>query len=436
MKFSQLVLIERNTDQYIYGYHTGNGNCFRLSIEKAETLTDMLSCPEKLPSTVQDKLAELGFLVDEQIDEYKQIEFMLRQKHYVDSYLELIILPTEQCNFRCIYCYEDFRKPIMTQQTQSNILLYVEREIQKHKGLNVSWFGGEPLLAVSVIKFLSENFIEICRKHKKPYNASITTNGYLLNLQTFEKLREWKINHFQITLDGPSAIHDKQRVLKDGSPTFETILNNLCTIRDYAKGRMWNIALRTNATQPMAEYFDEYIEILNGQFKNDRRFAVQLRKMISYDSKENDKIIIEDNLFTDFRCACSAAEQFVSQEYNMTHGLNYVCYASKPYAFVIGSDGLIYKCTFGFDNPKNQIGSLKTGGDMEIDAAKLAAWLIPDPKKLMKCRRCNFLGACGGVSCPKNVGNAQCKKTISFYLPYLNKFYKIARNACDLTELF
>ena len=31
--------------------------------------------------------------------------------------LELIVMPTEQCNFRCIYCYEDFRMGRMNSDT-------------------------------------------------------------------------------------------------------------------------------------------------------------------------------------------------------------------------------------------------------------------------------------------------------------------------------
>ena len=35
--------------------------------------------------------------------------------------LELIILPTEKCNFRCTYCYEDFELGKMPEAVQRGI---------------------------------------------------------------------------------------------------------------------------------------------------------------------------------------------------------------------------------------------------------------------------------------------------------------------------
>ena len=54
--------------------------------------------------------------------------------------------------------------------------------------MRVEWFGGEPLLCMDVIENLSKHFIDICRKAHKGYTAAITTNGYLLDLETFRKL--------------------------------------------------------------------------------------------------------------------------------------------------------------------------------------------------------------------------------------------------------
>jgi uncharacterized protein len=51
-----------------------------------------------------------------------------------------------------------------------------------------------------------------------------------------------------------------------------------------------------------------------------------------------------------------------------------VCYASKPNSFVIRADGRIAKCTVGFDNPSNQIGTLSPDGTLQLEAGRLKKW--------------------------------------------------------------
>lgn len=41
--------------------------------------------------------------------------------------LELILMPNEDCNFRCVYCYEDFVKSEMKETVQKGILKYLEK---------------------------------------------------------------------------------------------------------------------------------------------------------------------------------------------------------------------------------------------------------------------------------------------------------------------
>ena len=67
------------------------------------------------------------------------------------SSCELIILPTEKCNFRCTYCYEDFAIGKMKIETVEAIKKFISARAPSLKFLTLSWFGGEPLLARDVI---------------------------------------------------------------------------------------------------------------------------------------------------------------------------------------------------------------------------------------------------------------------------------------------
>src|ERR1044071_7965793 len=61
--------------------------------------------------------------------------------------LQLILLPTEQCNFRCMYCYEDFSGGRMSPGVSEGVKRLIDRRLDGLRSLTVSWFGGEPLLA-------------------------------------------------------------------------------------------------------------------------------------------------------------------------------------------------------------------------------------------------------------------------------------------------
>ena len=157
-------------------------------------------------------LKENGHIVDSCVDEDRLID-ELCETYQNSNYLSLTILPNEKCNFRCEYCYESLKQGQMNNETIDSIILFVKKNIHKYNSLHVSWYGGEPLLSLDIIVKLSQKFIEICKEHKKYYFASITTNGYCLDLNTFKTLRKCNVLSYQITLDGYKDTHDKQRPL-------------------------------------------------------------------------------------------------------------------------------------------------------------------------------------------------------------------------------
>ena len=140
------------------------------------------------------------------------------------------ILPTLNCNFRCIYCYQrnTHRPEVMNDEIMDAVYKAIDAEIfPTTTNLNLAWFGGEPLLGLRTIQILSKRILSLISRSNIEYFSSLATNGYLLNKKTIEILKRCRIGHLQITLDGPEAIHDKRRILANGGSTFRVILENI-----------------------------------------------------------------------------------------------------------------------------------------------------------------------------------------------------------------
>ena len=177
-------------------------DCNKVEVENllSQSLIDEVSF-----NNITDTLFEMGFLVPADENEKLKREFLFSQ-FVNDDTLDLVITLTEKCNFVCKYCAQDFAKGKMSEIVQDQIIQFVKKNINKYSKLRVEWFGGEPLLCKDIIKKLSESFIDICRKARKGYSAAITTNGYLLDINTFRMLYDNKVIAYQITLDGLKKI--------------------------------------------------------------------------------------------------------------------------------------------------------------------------------------------------------------------------------------
>lgn len=244
--------------------NTYTGDLLRISQDKISEVKNVLDNPDAIQnSSIKDYLEEKNFIIKDFVDESAKAELRYLEVAHDANRLLLIILPTEDCNFRCQYCYEEHNVGRMTQKIIDAIKKYVKNNLIKYDMLQVNWFGGEPLEAIDIIEDLSEYFIDICAKQKKPYRASITTNGYLLTADLFNKLYALHIVDFQITLDGIEKTHNMSRPHKDGHNSYRNIVRNLFDIRDNVKTKNVNIIIRTNITKSVMDIIDEHIELLD-----------------------------------------------------------------------------------------------------------------------------------------------------------------------------
>lgn len=316
--------------------------------------------------------------------------------------LRLIIMPTEQCNFRCQYCYESFKFGKMSLEMQDAIINFVRKNIYKYTEVHLDWYGGEPLLAFDVIQYISENVLKICKCAKKPLITSVTTNGYFLTLDVYKKLQSYNLVNIQVTIDGLKKTHDRQRVLADGKPTYDVILNNLLEIKNKTKSGIAKIIIRTNVTKDIFNNFTDYIDFYYNCFGDDKRFSFLIRPVGDWGGEAVHQI--EEQLMNKNAFSQVYTKIIQKNKLNLSFYENYfepagsICYAGIRNSFIIRANGKINKCTCDLDSEINDIGKLLPNGDMELDINKHAKWICL--KERSECFNCNFFGSCVSSNCP------------------------------------
>lgn len=410
-------------------YNSFTGKFRKVQAEIKEQAIDLLESrvSEADVTCLQEALFREGFLVTEDTNEFMRASLQQKQHQYENRILQLILMPNENCNFRCVYCYESFAKNKMDEQTQRGVVEYVRKEIHKYDLLHISWFGGEPLTALDIVESLSKQLLAICKEQGKRYFSNMTTNGYLLTPDVFDKLYRLRVSSYQITFDGTKETHDQHRVLADGRGSFDVIFNNLKRIKEMPHAQFL-ITLRSNVDQENQYQMHEYMDLVQETFGGDKRFSNHFVPVQKMGGEQDANIHLCDN-----KDIIPLMEEGIDKGLNFAHPLHMfqpnrsICYAAKPSSFVIGSDGMVYKCTVAFDDERNHVGQLYEDGQMEIYFDRFALWVANGAAEDTRCQKCHFRPACQGEACPLEKiesGRTPCppvKKNMKAYLRLIDK---------------
>ena len=131
------------------------------------------------------------------------------------------------CNLSCTYCYkEDLDIPSagrkMALDTAIASIEMLLKESPDEAVYNVVFFGGEPLsnrrLIEAVVDYCDERFAALGKR----VDYIMTTNATLLT----DEIIDWLNSHrfgLSISMDGPKAIHDKNRITVGGQGTYDVV---------------------------------------------------------------------------------------------------------------------------------------------------------------------------------------------------------------------
>lgn len=232
-------------------------------------LTRCGGCAE-LNTPLTRYLHEQELLVTEE-----ELDHALHQvRSLLDNIFMVTLMPTEGCNFRCPYCYEDHHAVSMTRDTLDRIEEYITAQAPRYKQVILAWFGGEPTLCKDTVLEVSNIVQNLQKQYGFHYAANMTTNGYLLNDKLFRQFYQAGITSYQITIDGWN--HDKTRPHVSGKGTLQTIINNLASLSKLPPAEYsFHITLRHNILADDEDY--SWYDYLYRLFGHDKRFAVLVR---------------------------------------------------------------------------------------------------------------------------------------------------------------
>ena len=355
---------------------------------------------------IANYLGERGYLVPHDADELRRVQYAFGQENHRNDRLELILLASEDCNFRCAYCYEDFKRGTMRPEVREGIKKLLESRVGTLRELNVSWFGGEPLYGMEAIDDLGPFFAEMAERHGIAYFSHMTTNGYLLTDDVAERLLAWRITDFQITLDGLPEDHDQSRPGRDGSGTFQRIYENLAGMR--RRSEEFSVVIRVNFDQNNVPGLEQFLGLLEVDFRDDPRFTISFHSVGKWGGDNDANLSVcgtDESHRVQMKLKAAARMLGLQVTSGWRPGASVgteVCYAARPYNFIVGAHGDLMKCTIDLDKKdRNIVGKLLPDGKMELDTDKMALWTEPAFERDTGCQSCHMLPACQGIHCPQ-----------------------------------
>ncbi len=210
-----------------------------------------------LPASILAEFKKGNFILPYDVNELAALRAGHYQTRFGHQGFGLTVVPTFQCNFACKYCFENEaihsssrENGVMSNTVCDNLISLCRSRIRENDQFQITWYGGEPLMAKKIISKLTKELKKICKKKNTKYGAAIITNGYFLNKDIRRFLSDNSIGFVQVTIDGDRDTHNQRRPLKSGKGSYDTIISN---IECFPADSPIHISIRVNIDKDNAE---------------------------------------------------------------------------------------------------------------------------------------------------------------------------------------
>lgn len=384
---------------------------------------------QMLDSDLYNTLCQKKFITNNEQDDfllYKSIVLKQRADKY---HIHMTVAPTMDCCFNCHYCFEKFKAPdYMSEAIMDSIVLYL-KNLDSKPQLRITWFGGEPLMALPQMEMLYD---KISTSYQKPKHSDIITTGFHITPQAIEILKKIGIESMQITLDGLKDTHNRIKTTHNCDDVFGKVMDNVDLL---LKNTDIHLIFRVNLTKRNAHEFVYLYKYLSSRFSShlhkigicpafvmDRGDCNLSDDEIEYIFTHDEDAMFALDLYNKDGIATQYT-QYPSRFFNECAIRNIMSIAFDPQRYA-------YKCWEVIGNRKHAFARLNQNGLFEeFNEVILNRHLFgADPLEDPKCSQCAYLPICNG-GCPiQRIQNVfECRKncTCTHFKGHMADFLKI-----------
>jgi uncharacterized protein len=400
-------------------YNSRTGSVLRLSGEDSTEFahafcSGIVEIEEEIVTLpLFEQLSKGGFIIPSGTNELETIREQFQQARD-NTPIVVTLTTTMDCNLGCYYCYESRTKETLGIKHISDIVTWASQQIhtRKNRSLHVDWYGGEPLLNIEFIDSASDALQSMCLQQRASYSASVISNGTAWPANVGDFIARHKIRQVQVTFDGLPENHNIRRRYRKGyAPSDDT--NSFFTIADLVDKLLdhTRVDIRINLDPlnqqdllPLVDFARE-----RGWFKRKFPAVVQPARLAAYTDRS--AFVRNSGLSTSQyddlrqRLRSQVGKEIKIEESEAPDGFAYpktsVCAALTRGSFVVGADGLHYRCGLQVGEKHRAVGAIPSVlGNALPNYPDKKWWDQFDPTVLPSCSRCSFLPICWG-GCPK-----------------------------------
>lgn len=350
------------------------------------------------------------------------------------DFVNIVLIPSYECNMKCVYCYEGSTTSSKTHIEDINIdrLLDCVEDIVDHENVDRVHFhllGGEPITKRNM-QFFTNFFSRF--KHYN-YVISCISNGLEItaNIDTILKNQ---FKRFQITLDGDEIVHNNRRLPKKKNISgFEMICKGVDLLLDHGL----SVELRVNIDEGNIHSIPSLNEfIMNKNWMRNKLFQAYIYPISENGNDKNLCYLPEKDMLSK---AIKEINKITKYKFHFTlgfHGFSFIdsllldtipsphftfCSANTN-QYVFDPSGKIYGCWRGFSNNQFDIGTVNND-NYHLDNDAVIKLRDRNVSSIADCKYCKFRFICGGGCTYKAMRKA--KNLLSPHCAEFDELFKI-----------